>query len=353
MRRFRMAWMVFALAMVLVVPATAVADVEPNDGITQVEGPLTGGTVYNGTLPNDGDQDWYVFYVTSQTQLDITATTIGGSPCGDTYFQFLDTDGYRIDSVSPYPNQTEHIKYTTPVGTTRFLLKVSDGCSDVGKYQFTIQPAASVVPGPGVSAPVPTPEPNETADQAFGPLTGGVTYAGTLDTSNDQDWFYFFTSGTTPFDLAITNISSSCPSMALYRDDSRSDSIDSRNPSANAVGHVLLTPTGPLKYLVQVKGYNDCLGATYQLRVDPPGALAAALPAPVVPVPTSNPTPTGISGACRSAKSSVRLWKGRVAATTRSLRRARRARSKRALRAKLKRQKRQLTRARDNVAIHC
>ena len=41
----------------MVMPAIATADVEPNDGITQTEGPLRGGTVYSGTLfsTNDGD----------------------------------------------------------------------------------------------------------------------------------------------------------------------------------------------------------------------------------------------------------------------------------------------------------
>lgn len=345
MRGIRAGLALVALAAALAAPSAALADVEPNDGITQVEGPLTGGTVYSGTLPNSGDRDWYVFYVTSQTQLDVSFTTPGDSPCGDSYVYLRSTDGVSIASTAVDPNETGHLKYTTPVGTTRFLLEVGGGCGAGGKYQFSLQPAASVVPGPSASAPVASGEPNENADQAFGPLTGDTSYAGKLETSNDQDWFFFFTSGTTPFDLALTNLNDGCPAMTLYRDDNRSSSIDSRSPDANGVGHILLTPTGPAKYLVKVTG---CLGASYQLRVEPAAALAGALP-----VAPSGPVTTGITAACRSAKRSVTTWKARVKSTTRSLRRARRARAKRVLRARLKSQKRRLTRARDNVAIRC
>jgi hypothetical protein len=339
-----------ALALLAALPSLALADVEPNDGITQVEGPLVGGTTMTGTVPNASDSDWYVFYVASQTQLEVALTTPGDSGC-DANMALLNTDGRSVDSRSVDPNTTGRILLTTPVGTTRYLVAIGrDDCgssTSVASYQLNLAPAAAIVTGPGRSAPVPTAEPNEFADQAFGPLAAGTSYAGRFETSNDQDWFYFFTAGVTPFELALTNVNDGCPGMTLYLDADRDSSIDSRSPDANGIGRITLTPPGPRKYLIRMTG---CLNADYQLRLEPPGALAGALPAPV---PPPIPTSTGPTSACRSAQGAVRLWKARVRETKRKLRTARTAKRRRTLRRQLTKRNRQLTRARNRVAINC
>ena len=58
------------------VPAWAAGPFEPNDNIGQAYGPLTGATDYGAALENRSDRDYYIFYATSQAQLDI-AFTVG------------------------------------------------------------------------------------------------------------------------------------------------------------------------------------------------------------------------------------------------------------------------------------
>ena len=38
-------------------------------------------------------------------------------------------------------------------------------------------------------------EPNDAFNQAYGPLVGGQNYDGQKETSNDQDWYFFNTTG--------------------------------------------------------------------------------------------------------------------------------------------------------------
>jgi hypothetical protein len=65
-----------------------------------------------------------------------------------------------------------------------------------------------IVAGAATLIPTPTTEPNESAEQAFGPLLGGVSYTGEIQTENDQDWFKFYTApGIHQFDVAMTRIS--------------------------------------------------------------------------------------------------------------------------------------------------
>jgi hypothetical protein len=50
---------VFIATVLGLTASPAFADQEPNNGITQVEGPVSGGALYAGTLPTDNDEDWY------------------------------------------------------------------------------------------------------------------------------------------------------------------------------------------------------------------------------------------------------------------------------------------------------
>lgn len=58
-------------------------------------------------------------------------------------------------------------------------------------------PTASVASGPY--------EPNDNINQAAGPLAGGTSYSGAFETTNDEDWFVFYTVGQVQMDIAVTN----------------------------------------------------------------------------------------------------------------------------------------------------
>ncbi|HST39572.1 MAG TPA: hypothetical protein VLK58_08685, partial [Conexibacter sp.] len=319
---------------------------------------------YNGTIPTANDRDWYVFYALPQTQLDISLTTPGDSPCDsyvDTYLYLRTSDGHTVSSTSAEKNQTSHIRYTTPATTTRFLIDVDAGCIG-GRYRFRLDPATAIVSGPGLVAPLATPEPNESAAQAFGPLSGGTPYAGSLDTENDVDWFWFYTSGPYAFDLSLTNVAS-CSSYddvyARLLPDGSSSSVGSLSAETNMVSHFVHTAPGAARYLVEVTG---CEGSRYRLQLDPGTAISLtpppppppppAPPAPPAPIARARPTPK-VSARCRRARAGQIRWRRAVTASRRQLRSVTTRRAKRLVRRKLAAQKRTLARADDRVTIYC
>jgi hypothetical protein len=342
----RSGFLVGAVALALCVAApSALADVEPNNGIVQPEGPIAGGAAYTGTLASDNDADWYVFYAASQTQLDIALTSTGPCSVGAT---FRTSDGQEIDEAYALSNTTDHVLYTTPVGTTRYLLVLDYGCAGA-TYSFRVDPAAGVVAGPGVLPAQPTSEPNENDGQAFGPLAGGTSYAASIDTQNDQDWFYFYAAGVTPFDLAITRLTGGCtPSLSLYRDSGQTQSIDGAYPSENTTDHIVYTPTAG-KYVIGVSA--TCAGASYRLQLDPASAISLLAPA-VTPAPAP-PVASGPSTRCTRARAGVRRWRGAIRRTRAKLRLVETRRARRLLHSKLAAQRRTLKRAKDRATIYC
>jgi hypothetical protein len=260
-----------ALALLTTCGAAA-ADTEPNDGITQAEGPLKGGTDYAGTLSTDNDRDWYVFYASSQSQLDIAFTHVASPACCDADVRLLDTDGNSIDSTGPDENETGHIKYTTPMGTNRFFLVV-DGSLNA-KYQFRIDPGSAVVEGPRWDSATETGEPNESRTQSMGPLNGGVLYGGSFQTDNDEDWFHFHTLGRREFDVSVLNTSG--PNIGevqavIY--DRGGQRLASLGSDPNEIRHFRLTsPSGITPYYLQLRGDTN---GTWQFRIDPADALTS------------------------------------------------------------------------------
>ena len=157
----------------LAVPAVALADVEPNNGITQAEGPLAGGVVYTGAVANSTDFDTYFFYINGQQQIDINVTDASGGECLNA--RFGDSDNGNLAEASYlHEGQTKDFTYSTPPGVNRYYLEFASHCSGEVKYSFTISPGPAVVGGAPTPVPVPTGEPNENAEQAYGPLLGGV-----------------------------------------------------------------------------------------------------------------------------------------------------------------------------------
>jgi hypothetical protein len=343
------------VAMALAAPA-ANADREPNDGITQVEGPVGGGVTYSGAIGTVNDWDWYFFYATSQTQLDISLTTPGDSPSGcSSRLELRTTNGYFVDDISAGRNATTHLRYTTAVGTNRYLL-VLRGCDNT-RYQFRIDPGAAIVSGPAPVVPTPTGEPNEFAAQAIGPLAPSTPYLGSLDTQNDIDWFYFHTAGPFGFDLSLiaAGAGSCSVSAVLYQGDG-SSFVDDVSAKANTIAHLLTTAPGAATYWIKVTG---CTGDAYHLQLDPPSAISLTPPPPPPPPvtpPATAPAPrraVGPSRRCRAARAAQRRWTRAIRTTRGKLRVVQTRRARRTLKRKLAAQKRTLKRVRDRVTIHC
>lgn len=273
----------------LAVPAVAMADVEPNDGITEAEGPLAGGIAYAGTVANENDRDTYFFYVNGQQQIDIRVTETGGAGCIESRFGGPDNEELDEDSIFA-EGESHDFTYSTPPGVTRFYLEVRGRCSSEARYAFTISPTAAITGGGPTLMSNPTTEPNENAEQAFGPLVGGVAYTGEIQTQNDEDWFKLYTApGTQQIDVAYTSIGECSPEAELkgpgeYDDLSNYASFDEWQ-------HFTATSASASAYYVRFT--RGCVGSRYEFVVNPPGALTLSPPPPPAPptAPVSTPPP--------------------------------------------------------------
>jgi hypothetical protein len=309
----------------LIAPAAARADVEPNNGLLQAEGPLVGGQTYAGTAGTSNDRDWYVFYANSQVELDLTFTT--PDDC-DGSASLYNGDGGYIDEAYIAEDFVSHIRYTTPIGVNRFYVSVY--CDTAQHYELTVNPATGLTTGPSpFGMPTPLGEPNESRAQAIGPLAGGVDYEGVQGTDNDADWFYFYVAGPRALDIATTSRDDCDGSLTLYN--SRGSSVGESYPSLNGIGHITYTaPAGVTKMFISA-GCDTT--RHYQFRIDPADAVVAAPPPPPVTSP-----------ACFKAKARRAFYQNRIRrlkqkmVRTTSVRRYRRyRRNLRAARIKLKR----------------
>lgn len=295
MGRFRNQWMARSILVAALSCAAvggsatpAFADVEPNNVISQAEGPVAGGGPIEGTLSTPDDGDYYVFYAASQQQIHLTSTDLTNDPDDDCLSaSFEDTDGASIAS-----------SYTTPIGTNRFFVHVSHyqryGCTNPMSYRFEIGPGAAVVDGPPLDRTLSsTGEPNETPGQAIGPLAANVNYVGSHDTDNDQDWFYFYVPrGTHQLDISVTSPSSAAcdGEVTLFGTASDQTSLAQASADPFRFRHITRTVTGPTQYYLRagVDGYSNCLGARWQFRIETPDAVTASN---ATTTPTPRPTP--------------------------------------------------------------
>jgi hypothetical protein len=321
------------LCVALLAPATAAAaDVEPNNALVQAEGPAQGGTAIAGTIGSPDDVDWYVFYVQGQQQLHVTGSASPYPECDGV--RLHDTNGGNVPD-----------NYTTAPGRSRFFISVEgqeeSGCDDVSSYSFRLDPGAAIVDGPSIDDAQATGEPNESASQPAGPLQGGVAYAGSLDTSNDEDWFYFFTpSGAHQVDLSAAG-------PALDNCEWRlevigaGDDISYASPFTNRIDHITFTASDAARYLVRVshKFDENCIPAHWQFQIDPAESVTTADPFGVDPVPVD----PGSSGACRRARARVRRDRKSERSLKRKLRHAHGA--------KRRRLKRKLSRVRHDLHV--
>jgi hypothetical protein len=356
-----------AILVSLVPAASAFGDVEPNDHIYDAEGPVAGGVNVPGTLaPGDWD-DYYLVYVQGQQQIHFSFADGSANSYDDCLSaELLDADGNSVAA-----------DYTTGASTTQFYVHVhrdgSSSCSGGPGYSFRIDPGAALVGGPGKQPIAATGEPNESPDQAVGPLLPGVWYTGRMETSNDQDWLFFYTQpGTHQLDVRITAPTSRpdwCyPSIHLT--DAVGGDLGWGDVQLGTINHIAYTVVGPQRlHLSYAPSDSGCLNSTWMVQVNPADAISQTPPPPSSPSPPVNPAPAPVTPQaphskpqpkhhskpkqCKSAVRSRAQWTHAIASTKRTLKRTHARRARRALVRKLNAERRTLQRARDRVAIYC
>jgi hypothetical protein len=333
------------------------ADVEPNNNISEFEGPVAGGTEIAGKFQTLDDSDWYAFYASAQQQLSISVSAVGAS-CG-WYASFRDTDGELIAYVYLDDNDTDTMTYTTPTTAGRYFLHFREACAG-DSYKFRIDPAAAVVTGPSRVTPQNVQEPNEYAAQAWGPLLGGVTYRSGFETANDAEWFFFHTApGEQQLDIAVTGLGSCGTIGELY---AGGDVEGSVYVDYNEIEHIRFTSH---KAETRVLRFRDgCVDDIFLVAIHPAAAVSST-PPPPPPEPTApasppdpgyetqpNPQPQP-SGHCLAARREVSYRRDRVRRFTRRLRAAQSPGARRRARVRLRREKRKLSVALERRALHC
>lgn len=250
---------VVALIALALAPALAMADVEPNDGIEQAEGPLAGGTDYEGALSTDNDNDWYFFYVPQRAQMTFTLDT--GDAENDCGIAFLrNTDGYEIREFGTNEN-AEQVMITLDPG--RYLISVELACDD---YRMRIDPAEAVGTGPAPAPAIASTEPNDTAVQAFGPMAHGQPYSGAVETVNDDDFLKFFSGAPGPVNVSVTNTGDCDIYFDVDADDVIEDDLVGSGAAVEPDRTFQFSFTAPRarEYLIKLTG---CVGATYHASV--------------------------------------------------------------------------------------
>ena len=328
------------LAAVGAVPASAAGPFEPNDNIGQAYGPLTGAADYSAALESQSDRDYYLFYATSQAQLDI-AFTVGLAGCPILVLNDSD-DGQELSFVRPAAGTTGHIRYTAPPGVTRFFLTVESGmCSDqsAAPYTIRIDPGDGVTGGASIPPPTATGEPNDSAGQAWGPLTAGTMYGASLDTASDQDWFVFYANPNQQFDAQLWATGTGCETMTITTSgtDGNTTPVGSVGASIQAISHITATAgPGGGTYWMEIHAFY--CSDSYEFVVDSPQPLPSSPPTHPAPAPARGPATAPVPGqaktvdeaACRSARTVERHARSVLVRARRSRDRARSARARRA-----------------------
>ena len=330
------------LAAVGAVPASAAGPFEPNDNIGQAYGPLTGATDYSAALESRSDRDYYMFYAASQAQLDI-AFTVGLAGC-PTLLLADRNNGEVLGFVRPSAGTTAHIRYTSPPGGSRFFLTVeTDSCADPGKpapYTVRIDPGGGVTGGASIPPPTATSEPNDSAGQAWGPLTAGTMYSASLDASGDnQDWFVFYANPNQQFDAQLWATGTGCETMTITTSgtDGSTTSVGSVGGDIQAISHITATAgPGGGTYWMEIHAFY--CSDSYEFVVDSPQPLPSSPPAHLAPAPARAPATAPVpaqaktidEAACRSARTVESHARSVLVRARRSRDRARSARARRA-----------------------
>jgi hypothetical protein len=293
-----------AVALVLAGSVPAYADVEPNNGVWQAEGPLVN-SVVRGSVPvrddGDNDVDTYLFYIQGPTRLSL-ARTVGSHECR---LFLTNADGRPLLSDTDASLFTDG--YAVPGGTHRFFVRVENQGFCGSSYEFRIQPAGALVSGPPMPAGEPTAEPNESSRRPWGPLSPSTWYAGSIETSNDEDWFLLYTRpGVHQLDVSVLGKrSASC-----YFSDASVELRSSRNHLSSArlgdaISHMRHTVRGARRLLVRIYGVEGG-GCGYLVSAGPPGAVTVTPP----------------RNECATARMGVIRHKRAISRSLRALRRA-------------------------------
>ena len=164
------------------------------------------------SIHTNGDTDWYYFYTSGTAQVTVGLNNGNGN---SVYLDLYRWDGgylRSIDSEWGYGLIDQQL----PAGL--YYIEISS--TDIGSYDFTVSGSKVVTGTPsGVQAhPLPvqvTENYKDTAAGARGPMVPKRPYVAKIDTNGDEDWYYFYNSGTAQVRIGLN--SAGGVSLELYQ----------------------------------------------------------------------------------------------------------------------------------------
>lgn len=260
--------------------ALPTSEIEPNDDIFQMTGPIGPGGA-SGQVASGSDQDFFLVRLRPQRQIEIH---FSAAQCSAGEFEVETLDGTDIAEASYlYDNESDTDAVTTPgiYGGPSFIAKIVVSTRNSGSCNYTVGftgaggGATDVVDSSPLPAlpKVATSEPNDFEGQANGPLSADVVYTGVIETDNDVDWLYVPLLGGTTLTMEFST--GSVQANAELLTSATSSSVVALSPAANTSNASSYSVPYSATYYVRLWG---SLGARYRLQLSP--ASAIGYPAP-------------------------------------------------------------------------
>jgi hypothetical protein len=179
---------------------------EPNDSTSQAFGPLDPAHEYHAYISGENDADFFYFEIEAPKRVSIALSDI---PAGVDYDLYLITGEQDIlDSSASSGETDEHIEYiTSSVGVFYIAVLPFRHFSETDSYTLRV-----------TFSPAPTPsgsdnyEPNDSFEQAAGPLAIGQTYQAYIWDEGDKDNYLLRVDQTGLLAIDLTHI----PATADY-----------------------------------------------------------------------------------------------------------------------------------------
>ncbi len=166
----------------------------------EASGPLVPGREYRGFISAKDDLDFFFLEIETPQTIDLLLTGIPQDADYDLYLVTGEEDVLADSANSGL--QEEHIRYTTSsVGVFYVLILPFDNFSDTEPYTLRLE-----------LSPAPTPsgedtfEPNDTPEQAAGPLVWGQAYQSYIWDEGDVDVYYLQLDRPSSILVSLTNI---------------------------------------------------------------------------------------------------------------------------------------------------
>lgn len=268
--------MVLAALLALPGVATAQPETEPNNDAPTANGPIVGDGVLEGAVSAGDERDYFLVNVAANTQFSVEVGAYDPLDANTGCIRVLlkpllgDATLLNVSNSTTDEDPTTGAYSIGPVPLRGLLLVRT--CSRYGAtYKVNLTPPPSLLAAPGLTPASPfNPEPNETRDTAAGPLAPNVTYAGRIDTVNDQDWFKIWVPEGS-HQISLQQFEYSGDVSATWFQDANASALGGVNPDDLEWAARDVTVTGPTTLFARVTGTSYPL--PYGIRVEPADPL--------------------------------------------------------------------------------